>query len=398
MSDHPPPAPSLAAEVDPGGSGAGAGSQYDPTGEHFGRRGMLVVLVAVSVLFVYLVRIFLVPVILAAVFANLVFPLNLQLRRTFRGRRGLAALFSCLAMVIGILVPFYIAATFVREQASGLYQAARPGIEGFLAGLDTLAADVERMARTAPDPLAQILRLLPVEQTAWDAQVRDIAATGGGFLATLITNMSRGTVELIANIFIILFTMFYFFRDGETMVARIRALSPLDSHYEELLFDRFSWVSRATLRGQAILAGIQASIGIVTLWICGVQAPLLWGIVMMTVSIIPLVGTWLVMYPLAIVQLLTGHVWQGIVIMAVTAGIISNIDNVIRPRLVGQRARMHDLVVFFSTLGGLYVYGVVGFIVGPIIAALFLAILDIYALEFGAQLSRPAATRRRASP
>ncbi len=359
---------------------------------------MLVVLVAVSVLFVYLVRVFLVPVILAAVFANLVFPLNLQLRRTFRGRRGLAALFSCLAMVIGILVPFYIAATFVREQASGLYEAARPGIEGFLAGLGTLAADVERMARTAPDPLAQILRLLPVEQTAWDAQVRDIAATGGGFLATLITNMSRGTVELIANIFIILFTMFYFFRDGETMVARIRALSPLDSHYEELLFDRFSWVSRATLRGQAILAGIQASIGIVTLWICGVQAPLLWGVVMMTVSIIPLVGTWLVMYPLAIVQLLTGHVWQGIVIMAVTAGIISNIDNVIRPRLVGQRARMHDLVVFFSTLGGLYVYGVVGFIVGPIIAALFLAILDIYALEFGTQLSRPAATRRRASP
>ncbi len=395
MSEQSPPPASPAAASERRRSSADP--PYDPTGEHFGRRGMLVVLVAVSVLFVYLVRVFLVPVILAAVFANLVFPLNLQLRRTFRDRRGLAALISCLAMVVGVLVPFYIAATFVREQAGGLYAAARPGIAEFVAGLDTLAADLDQMARTAPGPLAQILRLLPVDQSAWDAQLREIAATGGGFLATLITNMSRGTVELIANIFIILFTMFYFFRDGEAIVARIRALSPLDSHYEELLIERFSWVSRATLRGQAILASIQASIGVVTLWICGVQAPLLWGIVMVTVSIIPLVGTWLVMYPLALVQLLTGHTWQGIVIMVVTAGVISNIDNFIRPRLVGQRARMHDLLVFFSTLGGLYVYGVVGFIVGPIIAALFLAILDIYALEFGTQLARPAAVRRRAS-
>lgn len=371
---------------------------HELTGERFGRRGMLLLLVAVTVLFVYMVRIFLVPVILAAVFTSLVYPLNLQLRRTFRDRRGLAAMATCLMVVIGVMIPFYITANFVRAQAIALYANAAPGLDRFGERLDSVTREIERLRQSSPGPVASFLEALPLDQIDWDGQVREIAAASGSLLASMITGMSLGTVQFIVTIFIILFTMFYFLRDGDRMVSAIRTLSPLDSHYEELLIQRFGWVSRATLRGQLILAGVQACIGVVTLWICGIPAPLLWGIAMMTVSVIPMVGTWLVMYPLALAQLLGGNVWQGTVIIVVTAVVISNIDNILRPRLVGQRARMHDLMVFFSTLGGLYVYGITGFIVGPIIGAFFMAALDIYALEFRPQLSRPSAQRHDLVP
>jgi predicted PurR-regulated permease PerM len=112
----------------------------------------------------------------------------------------------------------------------------------------------------------------------------------------------------------------------------------------------------------------------------------LWGVVMAILSIIPMVGAWLVMYPAATIMIITGHVGEGIAIFLIAAIIIGNIDNVLTPRLVGREAGMHDLLIFFSTIGGISLFGVMGFILGPVIAALFLTILDIYGVEFKSQL------------
>jgi predicted PurR-regulated permease PerM len=185
--------------------------------------------------------------------------------------------------------------------------------------------------------------------------------------------------------------MFYFFRDGEKIVERIKYLSPLDERYEDQILNRFLSVSRATIKGTLVLAIIKGTMGGITFWIFGVTSPILWGVIMVLLSIIPLVGAWLVMYPAGIILILTGDVWQGIAIILIAAIPIGNIDNILMPKLVGRDTGMHELLVFISTLGGLSVFGIMGFLIGPIIAAMFVTILDVYSVEFRQHLEpRPS--------
>ena len=175
--------------------------------------------------------------------------------------------------------------------------------------------------------------------------------------------------------------MFYFFRDGDKLVNYAKSLSPLGEEYDNKLFDNFTRISRATVKGTLIIGLAQGSLGAITLWIFGVNTWLLWGFIMVIFSIIPVVGAWSVLVPVGIIQIISGNTWSGIFILIISTIIISNIDNLIRPYLVGKDAKMHDLLIFFSTLGGIGLFGIMGFIIGPIIASLFLSLLQIYKQE-----------------
>ncbi len=392
----PPVGPAVVTSTAPAGAPAelpetSGFSLADRSGKRFGRAGLLIALVIVGLLFVNVVQIFLTPVILAAVFASLAYPVRTYLVRALGGRRGPAALLACIFVVVAIVIPLYITATFVTVEVVSLYAAAQPQASETLLQLRQILGDIASLHWARGLPILGDLPNQAVQNLEWEAYLQDLASTAGNLLASLINRMSRNAALFVFNAFVVLFSMFYFFRDGDQIVARLRALSPLDSHYEEVLLDRLALMSSATLRGQVVVGLIQSTIAGVTLWICGVKAPFLWAVVMATLSVIPMVGTWIVMYPMAIIQLLNGNIWQGVVIILVSVLIISNIDNILRPRLVGQHARIHDLLVFFATLGGISVYGVMGFIVGPIIAALFLGLLDIYELEFRPHLDRAAA-------
>jgi len=382
-----PPAPTPAAPV--------PAAVPEHAGERFGRAGILLALLTVSLLFVDVVQIFVTPVVLAAVFAGLAYPVQARLVRRLRGRRGPAALLSCVCLVVGVAIPIYVAATFATSEVVDLYNSAQLQAGPFAERIRSWVLTVQGSAQALP-VVGEVIDLL-VKNVDWSASAQDLMNRAGDALASMINSTSRNAALFVANVFIILFTMFYFFRDGEEIVSRLRALSPLDSRYEEVLLDRLVLVSRGTLRGYVVVGVVQSTIAAFTLWVCGVRAPFLWWLVMVLVSVIPMVGSYVVMYPMALVQLLGGHLWQAALIIAVAVLVISNIDNFLRPRLVGRHAKMHDLLVFFSTLGGISVYGVMGFIVGPIIAAVFLALLDIYALEFKPHLARAAARGRGAA-
>jgi predicted PurR-regulated permease PerM len=168
-------------------------------------------------------------------------------------------------------------------------------------------------------------------------------------------------------------------------MARARRLSPLGEGNLEAIAKRFAAVARATVRGTLVIGLVQGSLGALTLWIFGVPSPLLWGVVMVLFSVVPLIGAKIVLVPAMVFKLATGHPWQALGIALVTFVVILNVDNLLRPRLVGQGAKMHDLMVFFSTLGGLATFGVAGFIIGPVVAAFLLALLEIYESEFRRQ-------------
>lgn len=346
--------------------------------EKFSRSYLLLLLLLVTILFFNVIKIFLVPIILAAAFTALFYPFYKKLLKFFRYKKSVSALACCLILLLGLMAPVYIVADLVSQEAIQLVETAFPKVRDIVTKDKTGV-----LAKIKKYP---IVRRLDLENIDWQSAVQGSIKNVGNLLATIINKTSKGTVQVVTNLFVTLFTMFYFFRDGDQLVKRIKYLSPLDDTYEEGIIFRFISVTRATIKGTLLIGLIQGTMGGLTLWIFGVGSPILWGVVMVLLSVIPLVGAWLILYPAAIIQLITGHVWQGLGIIIVTVVLIGNIDNVLRPRLVGRDAGMHDLMVFFSTLGGLSVFGIMGFIVGPVIAVFFLTILDIYSIEFKSTL------------
>ncbi len=346
--------------------------------DKFSRAYLLLLLLIISILFFNIIKIFIVTILLAAVFTALFYPLYELLLKYFRNNKTFSSIICCLALLLGLMVPVYIVADLVSQEAIDLYQTAVPKIREIIE-----KGDEGLLGKIKDYPLVKNLNLDTID---WQSSLQDIVKNTGNVIATVSNKTFKGTFQILTNLFVTLFTMFYFFRDGDRLIQRIKYLSPLDDRHEETLIDRFVSVSRATVKGTLLIGIVQGTLGGLTLWICGVGSPILWGVVMIVLSIIPLVGGWLVLCPAAIIQLITGNIWQGIAIIVITLVVIANVDNLLRPRLVGRDTGMHDLMIFFSTLGGISVFGIMGFIIGPVIAVFFLTILDIYSIEFKSTL------------
>ena len=335
----------------------------------------LALLLGTGVVLFEMVKIFLVPVVLAATFAGLFYPLYRKLLTWTRGRNGLSALICCLVLLLGFLVPAYFITDLVVQESLQLYKSAGRWTTSFFdSGLTDTYEKLNQY---------ELLRGLELSDVDWQQPLQDGIRTAVGWITGIINTTSRGTLQLVAHFFIMLFTMFYFFRDGELLLRRLHELSPLDPRYERGLIDRFASVSRATIKGTIFIGIVQGTLGGLLLWAFGFSSPALWGVVMVVLSVIPLVGTWMVLYPAGLYSILSGDLWSGLAIFLITALIISSVDNVLRPYLVGRDTGMHDLLVFFSTLGGLSVFGVTGFIIGPVLAALFITLLEFYQLDPG---------------
>jgi len=342
--------------------------------EKFRRNYLLILLLLITVLFFNVIKIFVVTILLAAVFTALFYPLFEKLMEMSRNNRTSSAIACCLVLLLGLLIPIYVLADLVSGEAIELYNTAAPKIQEIIE-----KGDEGILGKIKENSLVQKFNLDTIN---WQDSFQDIAKNTGSIIAKVINKTSRGTFQVITDLFITLFTMFYFFRDGDRLIKRIKYLSPLDDKHEDDLIDRFVSISRATIKGTLVIGIIQGFLGGLTFWIFGIGSPILWGVVMALLSVIPLVGSWLVLYPAAIIQLIVGNIFSGIGIILIAVIIISNVDTVLRPRLVGRDTGMHDLMIFFSTLGGISLFGIMGFIIGPVIAVFFLTILDIYAVEF----------------
>ncbi len=346
--------------------------------ERMSRYLLLVVLIGIGIVFFAMVKMFLIPAFLAAVFAGLFYPFYKWLLKLFRNKKSLSALVCCLILFLGLLIPIYIVANLVSREAITFYESAEQVVQDIVT-----QGDSGLLGRLKDSELVKKFKLDKID---WQAELGDIAKRTASILGTVINKASKGTFQLVTNLFLTFFAMFYFFRDGDRVIARLKYLSPLADKYEDELIKRFISVAKATIKGTLLIGLLKGTLGAITFWIFGIHGAILWGVVMVILSVIPMVGFGLVMYPAAIVMILIGHVWQGIIMLLIGAVIIAQIDNVLQPRMVAREAGMHDLLIFFSTLGGISLFGVMGFIIGPIIAALFITVLDIYGSEFKTQL------------
>ena len=169
-----------------------------------------------------------------------------------------------------------------------------------------------------------------------------------------------------------LYVLFFFLRDGQALVRRLRDAVPLDADVKRSLATKFATVIRATVKGNIVVAMVQGALGGLIFWLLGLHAPVLWGVLMVFLSLLPAVGAAVVWFPVAVYLLVSGEVWQGGVLMAYGVLVIGLVDNLLRPMLVGKDTRMPDYLVLLATLGGIAVFGINGFVIGPVIAAMFL--------------------------
>jgi predicted PurR-regulated permease PerM len=183
--------------------------------------------------------------------------------------------------------------------------------------------------------------------------------------------------------------MYFFLTDGPALLDAALAYVPLAASDKQHMLDRFVSVTRATLKGTVLIGAAQGALAGLAFWAVGIDGAIFWGAVMTVLSIVPGIGGALVWVPAAIILLVTGHVWQGIALGLFCGLVVGSIDNVLRPMLVGRDTQMHELLIFFSTLGGLLVFGAMGFILGPILAALFVTVWEMFRVTFSSELAEP---------
>ncbi|MDO5577213.1 MAG: AI-2E family transporter, partial [Fibrobacter sp.] len=334
---------------------------------------------AVGGLFFPIIRPFFIPIVLAATFAGLLRPIYKWLYTHLWHNRFVASFLSCLFLVLVVLIPAYIIIQLVIDQMINFYQTAQPWMNEFSATW----RDNEIVKWFLGTQIGQWL----VNDVDWVA-IRELLARNLTSYATVVVNATYTSIfGLIFDLFIMLFVLFYFLIDGKRILERAGYLLPLKQQYQQMAYTRFILISQATIKGTFIIGLVDGILGGLTLLIFGIDSWLFWGFIIAIFSILPLVGPSFVLVPAAIIQIIIGDIWQGIGILIVSYTIVLNADNVIRPLVVGSSAKMHELLVFFSTIGGLSVFGITGFIIGPIVASLLLTLLDIYAKEFRPQLN-----------
>lgn len=330
--------------------------------------------VATAVFFIF--QPFLTAIVAAAILAALFKRPYHFLEQVTRGRRGLSAFLTCLFVIVIIITPLFLVLSLAVSEASNLYRLVTQE--------STLEHTIGRMlgvVQSAPYA-GMFFDTAAFDQNVIISDIKQLSQNALGLLQAAY----QGITHFIFWVFIMFFTLFYFLIDGKKTLRAFMNLSPLKNEHDELLIDKFISISRATLKGTLVIGAIQGLLGGLAFWIAGVPSPAIWGLIMILLSIIPMIGSTIVWLPAGIILLLVGDVWQGIFILSVGVGVISVIDNILRPKLVGKDTQMHPLLIFFATLGGIAFFGLPGFIIGPIIVSLFMALSEIYSIEFRDQL------------
>ena len=307
--------------------------------------------------------------ILALLFA----PMNRRLLARWPKRRNLTSLFTLTVILLLVILPVALISSALIQQAAAFWGRVQSGEFDLVGYLDQIISLLPDFVRSHLEELGLF--------TLEDVQKRlaDSASQIGQYLAPQALNLGQTTVHLLVSFGIMLYLLFFLLRDGASLAAEVRRAIPLDTDSKRFLLDKFTTVIRATVKGNVAVAATQGTLGGLIFWFLGIQGALLWGVLMAFLSLLPAVGAGLIWGPVALYFLATGQATQGLVLIAFGVGVIGLVDNILRPLLVGKDTKMPDWVVLISTLGGMSLVGINGFVIGPLIAAMFMATWDLFA-------------------
>lgn len=339
------------------------------------QNGAFLLVVAITTLaFFGLIEEFIQPLLWAAVFAVLFHPMQRYWKERFGGRSSVAAIVTVVLIIFIVLLPIFFVGLAVAEESMRIYRDLSEG-----------AIDFQQPVRTAEQylpALREYAESFGIDTEGLLANVSSMAVGVSQFLASQALIFGQNAIRVTAMVFLMLYVLFFFLRDGEALLATIIWALPLGDDRERKLITKFGEVARATIKGTLVVGVVQGSMGGLIFWILGIPAPVIWGLIMTFLSLLPAVGSAIVWLPVAVVLLLTGEVVDGLILIVVGTLIIGLVDNVLRPILVGRDTQMPDFLILISTLGGLTVFGLSGFVIGPVIAAFFLVIWQMFGEEY----------------
>jgi predicted PurR-regulated permease PerM len=308
-----------------------------------------------------------------AVFMAIVFS-SLQDRSVLvcRGRKGWAAFGTLVVIIVSVLLPTALLTASITHEAGAFYERFKSGeiqlAEYFQRGIDALPEWVR----------AWLGRLGLADLAAVQTKLVDALGRSGQALTARAFTIGQNTLDFVVNFFVMLYVLYFLLRDGKKLAAQAARALPLKPEHNRRLLNQFATVVRATVKGNVVVALVQGALGWLAFWFLGITGALLWGALMALLSLLPAVGAALVWGPVALYLLSTGSIWPALGLLAWGVLVIGLVDNVLRPILVGKETRLPDYVVLVATLGGLAVFGLNGFVIGPVISAIFIVAWDLF--------------------
>lgn len=331
-------------------------------------RILLALLATVSVAFAWVLWPLFGAVFWAIVFVIVFNPLSHRLSRAMGDHPNLSALLMVLGFLLLIILPALLILSAVVNEATSLIASVQ-------AGDVDLNQMFESMLNALPPWAKPMLQRVGLDDLT--AVQNSVTTSLGEWLSTnapSLLTFGQNTAAFVVALGVMLYLMFFLFRDDEALLARLRSAIPMERGMLDDLLDTFTRVVRATVRGDILVAILQGGLGGLGFWFLGIHGVLLWTVLMSLLSLFPLFGAALVWIPVALYLLANGSLWQGALLIVYGVVVIGLVDNIVRPWLVGHATRMPDYVVLIATLGGLATFGVQGFITGPVVAAMFIAV------------------------
>lgn len=335
-------------------------------------RSFLVLLAFATVGFIWILLPYYAALFWAAALAVLFHPVQRRLEATYRWRPNAAALFTLLIVLLIVIIPMIIISGALIQEIANSYKRIS-------SGEFNLGAYFEQIANALPPSVHNVLELLGIgDLLSIREKLTQGAMAGGRFIATQAVSLGQNTAQLLIGLGVMLYVLFFLLRDGAQLARYSKQLIPLSESHKQHFFRKFATVVRATVKGNIVVAITQGTLGGLMFWALGIQGALLWGVVMTLLSLLPAVGAALIWLPVAIYFLVSGAIIEGIVLILFGVLVIGLIDNILRPILVGKDTKIPDWVILVSTLGGISVFGLNGFVMGPLAAALFMSAWDLF--------------------
>ncbi|MEW9904938.1 AI-2E family transporter [Pseudomonas putida] len=343
-------------------------------------KALIVLLALVTIAFLWILLPFYGAVFWAVILAILFSPLQRDLMLRLGGRRNLAAALTLLVCLLIAILPVIIIGTLLVQEGASLYQRIEKGELDIAGHLESFKSLLPAFVQNALERLGMgDLEGLRDKITKWATQ-------GSQFLAGQAFSFGQGTFDFLVSFGIMLYLLFFFLREGGELARKVRLAVPLPEQQKRRLQLKFSRVVRATVKGNLLVAITQGALGGLIFWVLGIPSALVWGVLMAFLSLLPAVGAGIVWAPVAVYFLVTGAILSGVVLIAFGVLVIGLVDNLLRPILVGKDTKMPDYLILISTLGGLAVFGLNGFVIGPLIAALFMSSWAIFTSRLQVQL------------
>jgi predicted PurR-regulated permease PerM len=340
--------------------------------EAFEDRVFLWLVLGVSLAFIWILRPYAGAILWGTVLAIVFAPLNRHLRHRLSQRRAPAAALTLLLIVVLVLFPVALIVQSLIQEGTAVYDRIQSG------ELD-IGAWFRQMRAALPAWAVDLLdRVGLTDMSTLQARLSGFLASGAQLIAGRALAIGQNTFEFVVALFVMLYLLFFLLRDGDVLSRRIREATPLPAGRQRSLAARFTTVIRATIKGNVVVALVQGALGWLIFLILGVGAPVLLGVLIALLSLLPAVGAPVVWLPVSLYLFATGHVWQGTVLALFGAFVIGSADNILRPILVGKDTKLPDYMVLISTLGGIAVFGANGLVIGPVIAALFVTVWEIF--------------------